>query len=94
MRDLQTVFTVFDPSARGWVEGEDVRKALKTLGFKCSRRSVQEMIRDVDVKGEGRGRVDFDGFVQVVAKLQGASYDTHGEILQVVLVGLCQCMAH
>ena len=40
------------------------------------------MVRDVDVKGEMRGKVDFDGFCQVVAKQQGSSYDTHGEILQ------------
>lgn len=83
VRDLRMVFGAFDTSAGGLVETEDLRRALRVLGFKVSRRSVQEMGKDVDVKGTLQGQVDFEGFLQIVEKLQGSSYDSHGEILQV-----------
>ena len=83
IRDLRMVFGAFDVSDRGLVDAEDLRRALRVLGFKVSRRTVQEMGRDVDVEGTLRGRVDFEGFLQVVARLQGSSYDSHEEIIQV-----------
>lgn len=83
VRDLRMVFGAFDVSDRGLVDAEDLRRALRVLGFKVSRRTVQEMGRDVDVEGTLRGRVDFEGFLQVVARLQGSSYDSHEEIIQV-----------
>ena len=49
------------------MDAEDLRRALRVLGFKVSRRTVQEMGKDVDVEGTLRGRVDFEGFLQVVA---------------------------
>ena len=87
VRDLRMVFGAYDVSARGLVDAEDLRRALRVLGFKVSRRTVQEMGKDVDVEGTLRGRVDFEGFLQVVARLQGSSYDSHEEIIQVCSSG-------
>lgn len=85
-RDLQLVFDVFDSVKRGYIQLEDLRKALRLLGFKVSRASVQQLASDVEVPGKTvRGQIDFQSFLQVVSNLQGSSYDKHGEIMQVGL---------
>ncbi len=55
-----------------------------------SRASVEELARETDVKGSGgwSGSVSFECFLQIVEKLQGESYDTHGELVQVSIVPL------
>jgi len=92
--DVRMVFELFDPTNTGSINLEDLRKALKLLGFKVSRERVQQLASDVQTRtpaaGPGsktvvRGAADFDSFQQVVRKLQGSSYDKHGEIVQVRL---------
>ena len=86
VRDLRLVWHIFDASNRNTLEYEDLRKALKLLGFKVTRSSVQQLAQDIQEPGNtmlARNQVDFDGFLQAVSKLQGSSYDTHSEIAQV-----------
>ena len=86
VRDLRLVWNIFDASNRNTLEYEDLRKALKLLGFKVTRSSVQQLAQDIQEPGNtmlARNQVDFDGFLQAVSKLQGSSYDTHSEIAQV-----------
>lgn len=87
VRDLRLVWNIFDVNERGMLEYEDVRKALKLLGFKVTRSSVQQLSQNIqlpDSKALARGQIDFDGFLQSVNKLQGSSYDMHSEIMQVL----------
>ena len=87
VRDLRLVWNVFDVNERGMLEYEDVRKALKLLGFKVTRSSVQQLAQNTQLPGSktlARGQIDFDGFLQSVSKLQGSSYDTYSEIMQVL----------
>ena len=84
--DVRLVFDLFDASKQGSVQLEDLRKALRLLGFKVSREKVQQIASDVQTPGSRdlvRGRTDFTAFLQVLSKLQGTSYDKHGEIVQV-----------
>ena len=86
VRDLQLVWNVFDVNKRDRLEYEDMRKALKLLGFKVTRSSVQQLAQSIQVPGSktlARGQIDFDGFLQAVNKLQGSSYDAYSEISQV-----------
>lgn len=86
VRDLRLVWNVFDVSNRNALEYEDLRKALKLLGFKVTRSSVQQLAQDIQEPGSKmltRNQVDFDDFLQAVSKLQGSSYDAHSEIAQV-----------
>ena len=86
VRDLRLVWNVFDVSNRNMLEYEDLRKALKLLGFKVTRSSVQQLAQNIQEPGSKmltRNQVDFDGFLQAVSKLQGSSYDAHSEIAQV-----------
>ena len=87
VRDLRLVWNIFDVNERGMLEYEDVRKALKLLGFKVTRSSVQQLAQNIQLPGSkalARGQIDFDGFLQSVSKLQGSSYDMHSEIMQVL----------
>lgn len=83
VRDLQFVYQLFDVSGRRLIGNEDLRKALKLLGFNISRKAVQKMAQDVEVSRSLKNLTSFDNFLQIVAELQGTSYDQHEEILQV-----------
>lgn len=83
VRDLQFVYQLFDVSGRRLIGNEDLRKALKLLGFNISRKAVQKMAQDVEVSKSLKNLTSFDNFLQIVAELQGTSYDQHEEILQV-----------
>lgn len=84
--DVRLVFELYDVSKGGWITLDDLRKALKLLGFRVSRENVQQMATDLQTPGSmavNRGQTDFATFLQVLRKLQGSSYDTYGEIAQV-----------
>lgn len=86
VRDLRLVWNIFDVNERDALEYEDLRKALKLLGFKVTRSSVQQLAQNIQVPGSktlARGQIDFDGFLQSVSKLQGSGYDVYTEIMQV-----------
>ena len=88
-RDLEFVYKVFDVEGKAAIEHQMLRKALRLLGFKISSRTVQQMSEDVRVSTciknshSTRNLTNYEGFVQIVSKLQGASYDQYEEILQV-----------
>ena len=71
-----------------------MQNSLSPLLLQVSRRGAQEMARDVDVRGSLVGQVDLDGFVQIVSKLQGSSYDHHEEIMQVCIIIIYACTTH
>ncbi len=81
--DVRVVFDVFDVPGRGWIPLDDLRKALRLLGFKISRERVQQVAAEVQGKALMRGQTDFPAFLHMVSKLQGSSYDKYGEIVQV-----------
>ncbi len=81
--DVRIVFDVFDVPGRGWIPLDDLRKALRLLGFKISRERVQQVAAEVQGKALMRGQTDFPAFLHTVSKLQGSSYDKYGEIMQV-----------
>ena len=85
LADLKIVYELFDVSGHGSIDTEELRKALRLLGFKVSRKKVQQMTSDVQILGSCsvRGLTDYGAFLQIVSKLQGSSYDRHGEISQV-----------
>ena len=87
VRDLQFVFRTFDVNGQDILETEDVRRALRLLAFKVSRKTVQHLLQDLQTSGcynsLQRNSTNFDGFLEMVAKLQGSSYDQHEELMQV-----------
>lgn len=83
-RDLYYVFSLFDAGEVGRLEVEDVNRALRLLGFKTARATVEELADSRATGQQPAARVSFDSFLAIVARLQGSSYDVHEELLQVL----------
>lgn len=91
VRDLKFVYKTFDVQGRDQIDTTELRKALSHLGFKVNLKTLQQLVQDADhglqrpnsktvAKHDG---ADFEGFLHIVAKLQGTSYDQQEEILKV-----------
>ncbi|KAK2557728.1 Caltractin [Acropora cervicornis] len=80
IRDLRLVFDVFDTDRSGSIDARELRKAMKALGFKISKESIEEMIADLDA--DKSGSIEFDEFLEFVIARQGDGRDVHNEILQ------------
>ncbi|XP_074626217.1 uncharacterized protein LOC141884335 isoform X2 [Acropora palmata] len=62
------------------IDARELRKAMKALGFKISKESIEEMIADLDA--DKSGSIEFDEFLEFVIARQGDGRDVHNEILQ------------
>lgn len=81
--DVKLVYELFDVTKQGSITLEELRKALKLLGFKVTRERVQQIASDVETPSSKRGHMSFNAFLQVISSLQGSSYDRYSEIVQV-----------
>lgn len=52
-------FRMFDKDGDGFIDAMELRHLLTNLGEKLTEEEVDEMIREVDVDGDGR--VDYNG---------------------------------
>ncbi|KAK7093578.1 uncharacterized protein [Littorina saxatilis] len=80
VRDLRAVFEIFDTDSDGLLAAPELKKAMRTLGFKLSREEAQQVISDVSMKG--RTSLDFNEFLETVIARQGDTRDVYDEILQ------------
>ncbi|KAK6620642.1 hypothetical protein RUM43_010937 [Polyplax serrata] len=63
-KELRDAFRVFDKHNRGFISASDLRAVLHCLGEELSEEEIEEMIREVDVDGDGR--IDFFEFVRAL----------------------------
>ncbi|XP_020608266.1 caltractin-like isoform X3 [Orbicella faveolata] len=80
IRDLKLVFDVFDTDKSGSIDARELRKAMRALGFKISRESIEDMIADLDI--DKSGSIEFDEFLEFIIARQGDGRDVHNEIVQ------------
>lgn len=80
IRDLLVVFELFDSNNDGYITSAELRRAMRALGFKCSREDAKQMIADVNLKG--KSQIEFTEFLEVVIDRQGDSRDMYDEILK------------
>ncbi|CAG5106493.1 Oidioi.mRNA.OKI2018_I69.chr1.g2869.t1.cds [Oikopleura dioica] len=62
---IRAVFRVFDKDGNGFISTKELREILKELGDDVSDKEIIEMIRNVDIDGDGK--VNYDEFVQMLA---------------------------
>lgn len=80
IRDLKLVFDVFDTDQSGSIDARELRKAMRALGFKISKESIEDMIADLDI--DKSGSIEFDEFLEFIIARQGDGRDVHNEIVQ------------
>lgn len=80
IRDLKLVFDVFDTDKSGSIDARELRKAMRALGFKISKESIEDMIADLDI--DKSGSIEFDEFLEFIIARQGDGRDVHNEIVQ------------
>uniref|UniRef100_A0A0B6Y7P6 EF-hand domain-containing protein n=1 Tax=Arion vulgaris TaxID=1028688 RepID=A0A0B6Y7P6_9EUPU len=80
IRDLRTIFEMFDCNSDGFIGPLDLCRALRTLGFKISRDEAVQVVHDVNV--EGRRKINFCEFLEIVIDRQGEDKDTYSEIMK------------
>ncbi|XP_031553862.1 caltractin-like [Actinia tenebrosa] len=80
IRDLRIVFDTFDTDRSGSIDARELRKAMRTLGFKIPKASLEAMISNLDT--DESGEIEFDEFLDFIVSRQADSRDVHDEILQ------------
>ncbi|XP_022112238.1 caltractin-like [Acanthaster planci] len=80
IRDLKDVFDTFDKEHRGFIDADDLRRALRVMGFKVTQDDLTEMIADVHGKTVPRREVTFEQFLELVVYKQGDARDVYAEL--------------
>ncbi|XP_050428126.1 neo-calmodulin-like [Adelges cooleyi] len=75
-KELRDAFRVFDKHNRGYISASDLRAVLQCLGEDLSEEEIEDMIKEVDVDGDGR--IDFYEFVHALGE-PGDDYDENEE---------------
>ncbi|XKL64680.1 hypothetical protein PGB90_004766 [Kerria lacca] len=65
-KELRDAFRVFDKHNRGYISASDLRAVLQCLGEDLSEEEIEDMIKEVDVDGDGR--IDFLEFVHALGE--------------------------
>lgn len=65
-QELRDAFRVFDKRNRGYITASDLRVVLQCLGEDLSEEEIEDMIKEVDVDGDGR--IDFYEFVHALGE--------------------------
>lgn len=80
IRDLRVVFELFDTNDDGYLAPPELRRSMKSLGFKVSREEAKQLAHDGSLKGIDM--LDFSEFLETVIDRQGDSRDMYDEILK------------
>ncbi|KAK7345922.1 hypothetical protein VNO77_16538 [Canavalia gladiata] len=62
--DLREAFKVFDKDQNGYISASELRHVMINLGEKVSGEEVEQMIKEVDLDGDGL--VNYDEFVKMM----------------------------
>ena len=57
-QEIAEAFKVFDREGNGYVSAAELRHVMMTLGEKLSEAEADEMIREVDIDGDGQVNCD------------------------------------
>lgn len=78
-RELRDAFRVFDKHNRGFITASDLRAVLQCLGEDLDEDEIEDMIKEVDVDGDGR--IDFYEFVHALGEPEDSQENEEDEEL-------------
>ena len=78
-QEIKEAFDLFDTDGSGYIDGKELKVAMRALGFEPKKEEVQKMIADVDV--DGSGRIHYEDFVKLMT-VKIMNRDPQEEILK------------
>jgi centrin-1 len=60
------VFEIFDEDGSGDIDTKELRKAMKALGLRYSKREIEDMIDEVD--DDNSGLIEYEEFLKLMTK--------------------------
>merc|ERR1712137_357279 len=65
VQQLAQAFQLFDTDGSGTIETQELKFAMRALGFEPKQEEIDKMVRDVD--DDGSGSVDYPEFLEMMA---------------------------
>jgi Ca2+-binding EF-hand superfamily protein len=78
--EIREAFNLFDTDGSGTIDPNELKEAMKSLGFDNKNQTVYQMISDIDK--DGKGYINFDEFLDALT-VQMSSSDSKEDILKV-----------
>eukprot|EP00798_Chlamydomonas_sp_ICE-L_P015905 gene15905-22038_t len=72
IQEFREVFDLMDRDKGGTLSTDEVKQLMDLLGMKVRQEELEQLISEIDV--DGSGEVDFDEFLQVMARPQELPY--------------------
>jgi len=63
---IKEAFRIFDKEGRGTIDSKELKHIMRVLGVQTDEDQIDDMIREVDVDGDGD--IDFQEFVMMIKK--------------------------
>jgi centrin-1 len=63
-QEIKEAFDLFDTDQSGYIDGKELKVAMRALGFEPKKEEVQKMISEVDV--DGSGRIHYEDFASML----------------------------
>jgi len=80
IEEIREAFNLFDTDGSGTIDPNELKEAMKSLGFDTKNHNVYQMISDIDK--DGKGYVNFDEFLDALT-VQMSSSDSKEDIMKV-----------
>lgn len=78
-QEIKEAFDLFDTDQSGFIDGKELKVAMRALGFEPRKEEVQKMIAEVDI--DGSGQIHYEDFVKLMT-VKIMNRDPQEEILK------------
>ena len=78
-QEIKEAFDLFDTDQSGYIDGKELKVAMRALGFEPKKEEVQKMIAEVDI--DGSGQIHYEDFVKLMT-VKILNRDPQEEILK------------
>jgi len=62
-KELQQSFKVFDANGDGFINANELRQAMTTIGEKMTEKDINDIMKHLDTDGDGK--IDYTGYFPV-----------------------------
>lgn len=84
---LREVFKIFDRDQSGFIDPDELGVGLRALGCNPTDAEINQMIQDAGEKlNSDCGKLDFDGFCEIMSKYRKDVSEVETELLEAFLV--------